>query len=253
MERLGSSPVTTPETTPRYAAGTRGNFDLIVGVFCSLLLISNVCATKLIPIGSMDATPVMVGPVQLWPLITDGGALLFPFTYIFGDVLAEVFGMARARRAILLGFGVSVLASLTFLLIGAAPALDPELNGAFTKVLGFVPRIVIASLAGYLLGQLVNARVLVAMKARTKEGTLWARLLGSTVVGELVDTVTFCMIAFFGLISTGEMVNYIVVGYLWKVGVEAVFLPVTYQVIKLVKKAEPDYYDAASTTAGTRV
>lgn len=231
-------------TTERinYASGTRGNYDVVVAVFCSLLLISNVCATKLIPLGSLEAAPVMVGPVQLWPLITDGGALLFPFTYIFGDVLAEVFGLRKARRAILLGFGVSILAAVTFALIGTAPALDPELDSAFARVLGFVPRIVLASLLGYLCGQFVNAWVLVRMKDRSREGSLWQRLLGSTVVGEACDTVVFCLVAFGGMISAGEMTNYIVVGYLWKVAVETAFLPLTYVVIRAVKKHEPDYY-----------
>lgn len=228
-----SAPVTAPSRL-------RGNYDVVVALFCSFLLISNVCATKLIPFGASGATPVMFGPVQLWPIIIDGGALLFPLTYVFGDVLAEVYGFRRARRAIFIGFAVSLLASLTFLLVGAMPALDPELNAAFTRVLGFVPRIVAASLVAYLCGQLMNAVVLVRMKARTREGSLWARLLGSTLVGELVDTVVFCTIAFVGIISIGELINYIVVGYLWKVGVEAVLLPVTYRVIALVKRHEPE-------------
>ena len=216
---------------------SRGNYDLVVALFVSLLLISNVAATKLIAFGpewSPFGLPVL-------PVITDGGALLFPLTYVLGDVLAEVFGMRGARRAILLGFGVSLLASLTFLAVGAAPAAPGyENQEAFVAVLGFVPRIVTASLAGYLVGQFLNAWVLVKLK-RWRDGRgMWARLLGSTVVGEAADTTIFCLIAFGGEIDGGTMLNYIVVGYVFKVSVEAVLLPITYRVIALVRCREPE-------------
>ena len=225
--------MTQPDTFSR----ARGNYDLVVALFVSLLLISNVAATKLIAFGpewSPFGLPVL-------PIITDGGALLFPLTYVLGDVLAEVFGMRGARRAILLGFGVSLLASLTFLAVGAAPAAPGyENQDAFVAVLGFVPRIVAASLVGYLVGQFLNAWVLVKLKQRREEKGLWKRLLGSTVGGEAADTTVFCLIAFGGQIDGGTMLNYIVVGYLFKVGVEAVLLPVTYRVISLVRSHEPE-------------
>ena len=206
-------------------------------MFVALLLISNVAATKLIAFGptwSPFGLPVL-------PIITDGGALLFPLTYVLGDVLAEVFGMRGARRAILLGFGVSLLASLTFLAVGAAPAAPGyENQEAFVAVLGFVPRIVVASLAGYLVGQFLNAWVLVKLKQWREGKGMWKRLLGSTVVGEAADTTIFCLIAFGGQIDGGTMLNYIVVGYLFKVSVEAVLLPVTYRVISLVRSREPE-------------
>lgn len=97
---------------------------------------------------------------------------------------------------------------------------------------------------GYLAGQLLNAWVLVKLKQRTKEGSLWARLLGSTVVGEAADTIIFCTVAFAGVITGGTLVNYILVGYTYKVLIEAALLPVTYRVIKLVKRREPTYYSA---------
>lgn len=216
---------------------SRGNYDLVVALFVSLLLISNVAATKLIAFGpewSPFGLPVL-------PVITDGGALLFPLTYVLGDVLAEVFGMRGARRAILLGFGVSLLASLTFLAVGAAPAAPGyENQEAFVAVLGFVPRIVTASLAGYLVGQFLNAWVLVKLKQWRDGRGMWARLLGSTVVGEAADTTIFCLIAFGGEIDGGTMLNYIVVGYVFKVSVEAVLLPITYRVIALVRRREPE-------------
>ena len=206
-------------------------------MFVALLLISNVAATKLIAFGpewSPFGLPVL-------PIITDGGALLFPLTYVLGDVLAEVFGMRGARRAILLGFGISLLASLTFLAVGATPAAPGyENQEAFVAVLGFVPRIVVASLAGYLVGQFLNAWVLVKLKQWREGRGMWKRLLGSTVVGEAADTTIFCLIAFGGQIDGDTMLNYIVVGYLFKVGVEAVLLPVTYRVISLVRSREPE-------------
>lgn len=228
----------TQRLTAAEAAVPRGNFHVIAALFCSLLLISNVSATKLIEFGP-TWTPFGL-PVM--PIITDGGAFLFPLTYVLGDVLAEVYGLKGARRVIVLGFAVSLLASLTFLIVGAAPpAANWPNQQAFTAILGFVPRIVAASLAGYLVGQFLNAWVLVRMKARTREGSLWFRLLGSTVVGEAADTTLFCLIAFGGLIDAPTMVNYIVVGYTYKVLVEVLFLPITYQVIRLVKRHEPSY------------
>ena len=144
---------------PRSSFATRppGVYDLVVALFCALLLISNVAAVKLIQLGP----EFTVGGFPLLPLITDGGALLFPLTYVLGDVLAEVYGMRGARRAIFLGFVISALASVTFLAVGALPpAADWPNQEAFDAVLGFVPRIVAASLIGYLAGQLLNAWVL---------------------------------------------------------------------------------------------
>lgn len=205
--------------------GRQGNYDLVVALFCAFLLISNVAATKLIAFG---------------PIITDGGAFLFPLTYILGDLLAEVYGFRRARRAIWIGFACSALASLTFLVVAAAPPAPEWGNqAAFEAVLGFVPRIVIASLLGYLAGQFLNAWVLVRIKERTKGKALWARLVGSTVVGEFADTAVFCIVAFGGVISNGSLVIYILVGYVYKTLVEIVLLPVTYRVIALVKRHEP--------------
>jgi hypothetical protein len=222
---------------PSWRGGRSGNYDLIVVLFCGMLLISNIGATKLIQFG---------------PIITDGGAFLFPLTYIFGDVLSEVYGFRRARRAIFMGFGLSILASLTFYLVQVAPAADAyENQAAFEAVLGFVPRIVLASLCGFLAGQLLNAYVLVRIKQRTKERHLWARLIGSTLVGELADTVVFCTIAFYGVITGGDFLNYVITGYVYKCLVEVVMLPVTYPVIGLIKRHEPDYVPGAAVAAGT--
>ena len=210
-----------------FAAGDTSLYPVLVGVFVGLLLISNVAAVKLIVLG---------------PFITDGGAFLFPLVYIVGDVLSEVYGWRAARRAILIGFAMAVLAAVTFLVVQVAPAADAWDNqAAFEAVLGFVPRIVLASVLGFLVGQLLNAYVLVRIKERTKERHLWARLIGSTAVGELGDTVVFCTIAFFGVITGAEFLNYVIVGYVYKTLLEVVLLPVTYPVIGFVKRREPSY------------
>ncbi|MDA3021413.1 MAG: queuosine precursor transporter [Actinomycetota bacterium] len=214
-------------TTTHFATVSTGYYPVVVAVFCGLLLISNIGATKLIEFG---------------PIITDGGAFLFPLVYITGDVLSEVYGLKAARRAIYLGFALAVLAALTFWLVQISPPANGyENQEAFEAVLGFVPRIVLASICGYLVGQLLNAYVLVKIKERTQEKALWLRLIGSTAVGEFADTIVFCTIAFYGIITGGEFINYLIVGYLYKTLLEVVLLPITYRVITAVKKREPSY------------
>ncbi|HIT74890.1 MAG TPA: queuosine precursor transporter [Candidatus Avipropionibacterium avicola] len=224
-------------TDSRSAAPSRalGCYDIVVGLFCGLLLISNIAATKPIQFGP----ELMLGPVQLLPIVADGGAFLFPLTYILGDVLAEVYGLRRARRTIFIGFGLAALMSLCFLVVGAAPAAASWPNQeAWSTVLGFVWRISLASLLGYLAGQLLNAWVLVKIRERTGEKALWARLLGSTVVGELADTAIFCTVAFAGVMTGAELLNYTVVGFVYKVLVEVCLLPITYLVIRTVRRRE---------------
>ncbi|MFY0406963.1 queuosine precursor transporter [Solicola sp. PLA-1-18] len=216
-------------TTPRFASRGSSSYDVLLALFCVVLVVSNIAATKGIEFG---------------PVITDGGAFLFPLAYVLGDVISEVYGFRAARRAIVVGFAMAALAALTFLVVDAAPpASFYENQEAFTSVLGFVPQIVLASLLGYLVGQLVNSWVLVRVKARTGEPHLWARLIGSTGVGEAADTLIFCAIAagVIGISTVGDFVTYAVVGYLYKVAVEIVLLPVTYRVIAFVKRREPSY------------
>ena len=212
---------------PHYAKLQPTLYPIVVTVFVSMLLISNIAAVKLFAVG---------------PLILDGGIFLFPLVYILGDVLAEVYGFNAAKRAVLLAFAMSGLAALTFLIVGAVPPVDSWGNQeAWDAVLGFVPRIVVASLAAFLIGQLLNAYVLVWIKQRTDEGRLWVRLLGSTAVGQAADTLVFCTIAFYGVITGAEFWNYVIVGYLGKTLIEVLLLPITYRVIAYVKHHEPTY------------
>lgn len=212
-----------------------GYFDIVAVCFVAFLLLSNIAATKLIGVD------VALGGFS-WHLVFDGGAILFPLTYILGDVLSEVYGFRRARRVIVTGFVVQILASLTFWLVQIAPS-DPDYKNqeAFEAVLGQVPRFVAASLLGYLAGQLLNSLVLVKIKKAFGEKRLWARLLGSTVVGEAADTAVFCLIAWTGNAGWATIFNLMLVGFAYKVSVEAVFLPLTYAVIGFVKKTDPAY------------
>ncbi len=199
-------------------------YDIALAALVALLLISNIAATKLIIIG---------------PFIMDGGAILFPLTYIIGDILAEVYGLKAAKRAIFTAFVMSVLAALTFLAVQYLPGAPEYANQAsFEAVLGFVPQIVIASLAAFLCGQLVNAVVLIKIKQKWGEKNLWARLIGSTVAGQTIDTIIFCTIAFYGTLTGGAFLNYVLVGIAYKVVMEIILLPITYRIIKLVKRHE---------------
>jgi queuosine precursor transporter len=235
------------DSTVSFATAPSGTYAVVMAVFCGLLLISNIAATKTITV--VDGLPAFLGG----GIFTDGGAFLFPLTYIVGDVLAEVYGLRQAKRAIWVGFALGALASLTFLAVGAAPpGPGYENQEAFLAVLGFVPRIVLASLSGYLVGQFLNAYVVVKIKERTKERHLWARLIGSTVVGEFADTALFCFIAFVGVFPTwGGLISYAIAGYVYKVMVEVILLPATYAVIRAIKKREPGY--ATQTAEGAAV
>jgi uncharacterized integral membrane protein (TIGR00697 family) len=205
-------------------------YDLILALFASILLISNLGAVKLIAFG---------------PIITDGGAILFPLAYIFGDVLTEVYGFRYARRAIWTGFAVMLLAVFAFTVVRYAPIADGGITqGNYDAVLGFFPRIVLASLIAYLTGEFLNSIVLAKLKVRMGGRKLWVRLIGSTIVGEFFDTLIFGLIAFGGILHFHDMVVYLLIGWGFKTGVEVVMLPVTYRVIAFLKHREGvDAYD----------
>ena len=208
---------------------SRSPFPYLLALFCAVFLISNITAQK---------------GVQLGPLITDGAFFLFPISYVIGDVIAEVYGFKAARRAVFTGFGIAVVAVLSFYIAIWLPAADfYDMDETFAAVLGLLPRIVVASLAGYVVGQLLNAWVLQKMKDRFGTGNLWARLIGSTVVGELADTLLFCSIAagVIGIDSAGAFVNYVAVGFVWKTVMEVILLPITYPTIAAVRRAEERY------------
>ncbi len=182
--------------------------------------------------------------VAFGPIITDGGFIVFPLTYVIGDVLSEVYGFKAARRAIFLGFAMNILAALAFWVTIYLPAADFYTNQEhFENIVHAYTQLIIAGLAGFIVGQTINAWVVVLIKERTKEKHLWARLVGSTFAGQLGDTVVFCSIAAsaIGITTFGDFAIYTALGWLYKTGVEVVMLPVTYRVIAYIKRHEPTY------------
>lgn len=204
--------------------------DLITAAFVAVLLVSNVASTKLVALG---------------PLQFDGGTVLFPLAYVFGDVLTEVYGYERSRRVIWTGFALVALSGLVFALVDALPPA-PGWTGqeSFHAVLGFVPRIVLASLVAYSLGEFANSYLLAKLKLRTRGRLLWLRTLGSTVVGQGIDTSVFLLVAFAGVLPPGQLWAVFVSNYVFKVLFEAAGTPLTYAVVNFLKRAEgEDYYD----------
>ena len=215
--------------TPGFASVGSVYYPILVAVFTALVIISNVTATKGVAFG---------------PIITDGGFIVFPLTYIIGDVLAEVYGFRAARRAIVLGFAMNALAAAAFWVTVYLPAADFYPNQEhFANIVGAYTQLIVAGLAGFIVGQTINAWTVVQIKARTKEKHLWARLVGSTFAGQLGDTLVFCAIAAgaIGISSAGDFVTYAALGWIYKTAVEVVMLPVTYRVIAYIKRREPTY------------
>jgi len=213
-------------------------YPVLVAIFTGLVLISNVSATKGIAFGPI---------IGDWSLITDGGFIVFPMTYVIGDVLSEVYGFKATRRAIYIAFAMEAIAAFTFWLTAYLPAADFYTNqAAFEAVVKPFTQLIIAGLAGFIVGQTLNAWVVVRIKARTKEKHLWARLIGSTIVGEFADTVVFCAIAAgaIGISTWGDFVTYVALGWVYKTVVEILVLPVTYRVIAYIKRREPTYQPA---------
>jgi queuosine precursor transporter len=207
-------------------------YPILVAVFTALVIISNVTATKGVAFG---------------PIITDGGFIVFPLTYVIGDVLSEVYGFKAARRAIFLGFAMNILAALAFWVTIYLPAADFYTNEEhFENVVHAYTQLIVAGLAGFIVGQTINAWVVVAIKERTKEKHLWARLVGSTFAGQLGDTLVFCSIAAsaIGINTFHDFAVYTAQGWLYKTAVEVVMLPVTYRLIAYIKRREPTYQPA---------
>lgn len=199
-------------------------------LFTAVLLISNIVSTKIVDFK--------------W-FAFDGGTLLFPLSYVFGDILTEVYGFKAARRVIWLGFFCSLLMSLMIMLVGALPpGIGWENQSAYDAILGLTPRLVAASLIAYAAGEFSNSVILAKMKVLTHGRWLWTRTIGSTVVGELVDSGLFVCIAFWGLLPNDVVLSLIVSNYVFKLFFEVVLTPVTYAVVGALKRSEhEDYYD----------
>jgi len=209
---------------------SKSYYEYIIAFFVATLLVSNIASSKILLLG---------------PFTFDGGTILFPIAYIFGDVLTEVYGFKRAKKVIWIGFFCAILMSIIFAIVQfLPPAAGWENQAAFEAILGLTPRIVLASLVAYIAGSFSNSIVLAKMKIITKGKYLWSRTIGSTIIGEGIDTILFCSIAFFGVLPIELLVAVIISNYLFKVGVEVLFTPLTYKVINFLKKKEEiDYYD----------
>lgn len=203
---------------------------IITGIFVAVLLISNIASVKIL---------------DFFMFTFDGGTLLFPLAYIFGDILTEVYGYKRSRKVIWTGFFSLLLANIVFFVVGALPpSAGWEGQEAFMSVLGIIPRISIASLIAYLFGEFSNNYIMAKMKIKSKGKNLYLRTIGSTFVGQFFDTAIFVMIAFYGIFPNSLILSIIISNYVFKVLIEILFTPLTYKIIKFLKKAEKeDYYD----------
>lgn len=214
-------------------------YDFVMAAFVAVLLCSNL----------IGAAKVAQVTLPLLGTVTFGaGVLFFPVSYIFGDVLTEVYGYGRDRRVIWAGFGALAFAALmSAVVLGLEPAADP-FNRAYQQhlegVFGNTPRIVAGSMIAFWCGSFVNSFVLAKMKVWMQGRHLWMRTIGSTVFGELVDSALFYVIAFYGIWSNAQLIDVVIAQYILKTGWEVVMTPVTYRVVGFLKRKEnEDWYD----------
>ncbi len=199
-------------------------FLIITSIFVSCLLITNISAGRLIEFMGL-------------PLTAD--LFLFPITYIFGDILTEVYGFKKARLTIWIGFAANLLMALFFIFIIRLPYPEFwEFHDAYNTVLGFTPRLVLASLAAYFVGEFSNSMILSRMKIWTGGRWLWTRTIGSTLVGQGLDTLVFMAIAFGGSYALPVFMTMVLGQYLWKVGYEILATPLTYALVGWLKRKE---------------
>lgn len=200
------------------------HFVAVVALFVTCLIISNILAVKLISLGG---------------LILPAGMVLFPLSYILADVLTEVYGYPRMRQVIWLGFFCNLLAVAAIAIGGALPpAYFWKDQAAFDAILGATPRILAASFAAYLCGEFANAHVLTRLKAATQGRHLWLRTIGSTLIGQAIDSAIFITIAFAGILPPTVMVTAIVTQWLAKSAYEALATPATYAAVAFLKRRE---------------
>ena len=203
---------------------------LITALYITFQLVSDITAGKIVQLGIFTVSATV---------------LYFPFTYIFADVLTEVYGYAKARSVVWMVFFSSVIAGLIYVLVVALPpAVGFDANSAYTRVLGQIPRILFGGWIAVWVGGILNDYTLAKMKVWTKGKHLWTRTIGSTIIGEGANTFLFYMIALYAVIPTGLLITSIFSAWFLKVAVEIIMTPVTYKVVAKLKKVEgEDYYD----------
>lgn len=199
-------------------------FIIISCISVATLLISNILSVKLF---------------SIWNLILPSSAILFPITYIIGDVIAEIYGYKKSRFVIIIGFICNAIMVLLFSIAIILPSAESWTNQeAFKTILGTTPRLFIASLLAFLIGSLTNAKTMHYIKKKTNGKWLWIRTIGSTIVGELLDTLIFVLIAFTGTSSSEILLTMIISQFTWKVAYEILSTPITYLVINKYRKLE---------------
>ncbi len=214
----------------RRSGGYSAWFLAVVALFIATLIASNIVAVKLI---------------EVWGQVLPAAIVIFPLSYIIGDVLTEVYGYRQARRAIWLGFMSNLVVVVAIVIAGALPAAGFWKNQeAFDLILGQTPRILAASFAAYLVGEFANAYVLAKLKIATEGRMLWLRTIGSTLIGQGLDSAIFITIAFAGVMPGGVLAELIVVQWLVKSAYEAVATPLTYGAVGFLKRKDGvDVYD----------
>jgi uncharacterized integral membrane protein (TIGR00697 family) len=224
--------VTTQEDAgPRRAPRTYRYYDLVMAAFVTVLLCANV-------IGAAKVAEVS-------GFVFGAGVLFFPISYVFGDILTEVYGYARARKVVWAGFGALAFASfMSWAVLAFPPAPGWPHQAAYETVFGATPRIVLASLVAYFCGEFCNSFVLAKMKLATSGRHLWTRTIGSTIVGEAVDSAVFYPLAFLFVWETDLVLRVMLSNYLLKVLWEVAMTPFTYRIVNFLKRAESeDYFD----------
>ena len=205
-------------------------FDFVMAAFVTILLLSNV-------LGAGKVATVNLPGIGPWPF--GAGILFFPVSYVLGDVLTEVYGYARARRCIWAGFAALLfMAFMALVVVALPPAATWHGQDAYEQVFGQVPRIVFASIAAFWAGEFANSFVLAKMKIWTEGRHLWTRTIGSTIVGQAVDSLIFYPLAFYGLWDSQTLITVLLTQWALKVGWEALLTPFTYAVVGFLKRRE---------------
>jgi uncharacterized integral membrane protein (TIGR00697 family) len=218
------------------------HYDILLALMCVVVILSGIGASKGVSFGTIPGTG--------FEIITDAGFFLFPLAYILGDIVTELYGVRAARRAIVMGFLMNILAVVCYQVIIVLPSMPDAFGAAkqeaLVTALGPVWIVVLAGMVGFAAGQSVNSLIMSTMKRRAGERRLIGRLMSSSGAGELIDTILFCSIASFaiGLTTFGQWAEYTVLGFLYKVLVQYAVVPITAAVIRWLKRTDPGYQEA---------
>lgn len=209
-------------------------YEMLAGLFVMTLIVSNIASVKVVAIG---------------PLVFDAGTILFPLSYIVGDIVTEVYGYRKMRSLLYVGVVSLILTMTTFWVVQILPASPDWPNQvAYESILGVVWRIVLASVTALFLGEIMNAYVMARMKVRSKGKNLWVRMISSSVVGSAIDTVVFSTVAFLGTMPFDALAQLMITVFLIKITTEVIVSPLTIKIINIVKRREKiDTYEQPAT------